>query len=724
MSGKKSFLIVAFALLAAVRLTGECSPTVVVQVPPGACKSGTATVAVAALPGSTFAWIVDGGVIAGDATSDHITIALGTKDKVTASVTVTADGCTSHGDGVIALHDPFAVRASIPPAGLGQSLTIVWDYDNGSPSTQTISGSDFGAVTLPSAARSFTYTPARSGSKQFVIDAVMLTPLPSPIPASIRRRSVAKSPATASACPTVLHTTAPYTVDECLKPSVILDAPSTIVSGTNFQLSVVPQAGAVATWTIFNGSPATATGDSVMVTAGSAGTVEISVRVSRGSCADQADRSIAIIAKPVCSDPKVVVTAGPVSCGTAIVNATFTGTPPFHGMWSDNVPFTAEGMSIARTVTMPGNYSIVTFEDAACAGTASGVAVLPSLHPTATISGKANGCAGVDSVTMRFTGKPPFWGVWSDGSEFQTNEMEIVKPITAAGLLTLAYGYDATECRLDVNGGVQGRSTPKIFKMEQFCEGPDFDNVSLVGATFLGDVASPVTVNWSDGETTTQNGSPVWRVIQPQTTDKTYSVVSAHDAYCSAVFEGPTSITVHASVIPDFQLGIGNLCAGATATASLATPPPPDAQVHWYGENATIVSGQGTSSIQYKAGEIGQMLLGCTFTFTDPERCPTSHRQVVVLNAPPNATMTVSPQQIQAGKTAVITFTASKDVHYWTFDNSLNDSIVLTGTCGSGSPCEALYTSSHGPGKSTITLHATGFCPETKDVSVELNIVP
>jgi hypothetical protein len=67
---------------------------------------------------------------------------------------------------------------------------------------------------------------------------------------------------------------------------------------------------------------------------------------------------------------------------------------------------------------------------------------------------------------------------------------------------------------------------------------------------------------------------------------------------------------------------------------------------------------------------------------------------------------------------------ASKDVHYWSFENSLNDSIVLTGTCGSGYTCQALYTSSHGPGKSTIILHATGFCPETKDVSVDLNIVP
>src|SRR5438067_2436880 len=144
MPGKKSFLTLALFLLATVRLMAECSPTVVVQVPPAACKSGTATVAVAAFPGATYTWTVDGGTIVGDAAADHITIALGTKDKVTASVTVTAGGCISQGSGVIALHDPFAVKASIPSASIGQPLTIVWNYDNGSPSQQKISGSDFG----------------------------------------------------------------------------------------------------------------------------------------------------------------------------------------------------------------------------------------------------------------------------------------------------------------------------------------------------------------------------------------------------------------------------------------------------------------------------------------------------------------------------------------------------------------------------------------------------
>jgi len=303
--------------------------------------------------------------------------------------------------------------------------------------------------------------------------------------------------------------------------------------------------------------------------------------------------------------------------------------------------------------------------------------------------------------------------------------MEIVKPISATGFNTLSYAYDGTDCRMGIVGGVQGRTTP-VIEAYQSCLSPDFDNVVLIAASFRNEWTLPLTVSWDDGVTLSSTaGDPIWRVIQPLQNTTTYKVVSAHDAYCSAVLNVLPAVTVYASPIPDFSLGIGNICTGQTATASLATPPPAGATVHWYGENATIVSGQGTSSIQYKAGDAGTMLLGCTFTFPDAARCPTAHRQAVAVNGDPDATMSLAKPQIHAGETVIITFTMNSNVHYWTFDNSLGDSIALSGNCGANnSPCQAIYTSSHGTGKSTITLHATGFCPETKDVSVDLNIVP
>ncbi|HXH40204.1 MAG TPA: hypothetical protein VNN08_16360, partial [Thermoanaerobaculia bacterium] len=429
MPGKKSFFGFILTSLLTVRLAADCLPAVVVEVPPAACKSGSATAAVVGVPGATYAWTVAGGQIVGDAAGDRITIALGTNATATVSVSMTSGGCVSSGSAVITLHDPFGIRVGAIPTGhASEPLTIVWAYDNGAPAQQTISGGDIGIVTLASDVRSYTYTPLTSGSKQIVFDAGMAMP-PNTPPATSRRRSVAKTPASASSC-ALVHTSMPYTVSECIEPAVVIDAPDSVLTGTTFQLNVRPQPGAVATWTILNGSPATATGESVMVTAGSSGNVDVSVRLTRGTCAGHLDRSIAITAQPVCNNPTATVSAGPVSCGTGIVNAVFTGTPPFQGVWSDGVPFSSNATALARTVTFPGNYSILTFVDAACSGTSSGVAVLPALRPTATVVGKANSCVGADTFTVQFAGKPPFSGCWLDDSCFVTNDMQIVKAVT------------------------------------------------------------------------------------------------------------------------------------------------------------------------------------------------------------------------------------------------------------------------------------------------------
>ncbi len=80
----------------------------------------------------------------------------------------------------------------------------------------------------------------------------------------------------------------------------------------------------------------------------------------------------------------------------------------------------------------------------------------------------------------------------------------------------------------------------------------------------------------------------------------------------------------------------------------------------------------------------------------------------------------------QAGKTLLFSFAVGFSVTSWSFDNSKGDSITQVGPCnadGKGGDCYAQYTSTHGPGQSTITLHAKSACP-TKDVSTVLTILP
>jgi len=724
MSRKTPLLCAALiSLVVTARLAADCSPAVVVLVPATACKSGTATVGVLAVPGASYAWTVTGGQIAGDASGDRITIALGTGATASASVTMTSGTCVSKGSGVIALHDPFAIRVGAIQAGhAGEPLIVAWVYDNGSPAKQTVSTSDSGtAVTLGPDVRSYTYTPQTSGSNEFVIDAVMKTTSIAPPPVS-RQRAVGKSPANASACSTA-HASMPYTVGVCSNPPVAIDGPDSAISETAFSVSVRSQPGAVASWTITNGTPATATGDAVMVTAGSSGSVGLAVRFTRGACMSEAERSIAIVPKPACDNPKATVSSGPLSCGSAIVNATFTGTPPFQGVWSDGVHFETKDTAIARTFTIPGNYSILSFWDSVCLGSASGVAVVPALLPTARItSNGGKNCTYVDSVTVQFTGKPPFWACWTDGSCYQTNQMQTTKLLTAPGTNTIAWGYDGDGCAMTITGAVQASESWRVRLSSQCYWTPD-------GGNFVNLLVSVSTVMWSDGVITygTRYG------LQPaQTTTYTITSIQGGTLLCDPIFDTPRSVTVYPNPVPEFTPPPSDVCSGSTVPLSLATPPPPGTQVTWFvDKGAKILSGQGTNTIQYQAFSMTSCCstadFGCTFKFADPNRCPlTKQGSLRTVPVDPYATMSVDTTgPIHAGKTGLIQYRVGDSLTSWSFDDSMGDAITPVGACSAptGIPCYAQYTSTHGPGQSTITMHAKSACP-TKDVSMVVTILP
>ena len=88
-------------------------------------------------------------------------------------------------------------------------------------------------------------------------------------------------------------------------------------------------------------------------------------------CAN-ATRAITASIAPRCTHPTATVSGGGNGCGSAIVRASFRGTPPFRGKWSDGLPFTTSADELTRTVTADGEYALGSFEDATCAGTVAG----------------------------------------------------------------------------------------------------------------------------------------------------------------------------------------------------------------------------------------------------------------------------------------------------------------------------------------------------------------
>jgi len=91
--------------------------------------------------------------------------------------------------------------------------------------------------------------------------------------------------------------------------------------------------------------------------------------------------------KPPCSSPTATVIGGGTACGSAVIRAEFTGTPPFSGRWSDGATFQTTTSQITRSVSASGTYRIDAFEDAACSGRSFGSATVQILStPSASVA--------------------------------------------------------------------------------------------------------------------------------------------------------------------------------------------------------------------------------------------------------------------------------------------------------------------------------------------------
>jgi hypothetical protein len=82
--------------------------------------------------------------------------------------------------------------------------------------------------------------------------------------------------------------------------------------------------------------------------------------------------------------PTAHVTAGGSACDAVTVTATFMGTPPFTGRWSDVLPFANPLTQIARAMNQSGLYTVIEFTDNHCADEISGSR--PLLHAPTTCS--------------------------------------------------------------------------------------------------------------------------------------------------------------------------------------------------------------------------------------------------------------------------------------------------------------------------------------------------
>jgi hypothetical protein len=153
--------------------TQTCGTTTLISTASVACKGGTSTAMVDAIPGATFEWSGVNVQILNGLGTNVVTLSMGQVANASISVIVhTPDGCTLNGTASIAVRDPFAIATfTVSPSNphLGDTVTVSWTYTTTeSPKTQTLTltapNGTPTVVNVPLANRSYTFVASATGS--------------------------------------------------------------------------------------------------------------------------------------------------------------------------------------------------------------------------------------------------------------------------------------------------------------------------------------------------------------------------------------------------------------------------------------------------------------------------------------------------------------------------------------------------------------------------------
>jgi hypothetical protein len=577
--------------------------TFAVEAPLFACAGATATVVVPGQPGATYAWSVDGATIVSGHGTNQLVLTIGEGPAARVSATVTG-ACTSTSEAVIAVRKPLAVEKLDVPATASASgpVTVKWSYAAGlAPASQLLTGDAFEApVTLAADARSYTWTPSAAGVRNVELQASYA---PSIVTKPVgRRRATAKTRASATACPSA-RASAQIDFRGCGTRTITVNAPDSVEAGETFIATVALRGGESAKWTVTQGSIVSgANSDTVTVKAAETGDISLKLSVtSAPDCVTSVFTRIAIGPRAVCSTaaPAASLSVEKQSCNGATVKATFQGTPPFSGMWTDGTTFQTSSATLTHDFTTPGTYSLRNFRDGLCAGSVTAPVRVAVFPPTVSLA--SNGSCPGSKVTATFTGTPPFEGRWTDGKWFTTNEMSLERTVDGSVAIDAFHDAACPTVRRESNL-ITIAPRPTAWLLEH-------DYCTTSNTTYLPvriqDGTPPFAVHWSDGVVSTESlGVPgtIYRIATPKGFEQTVSIVRVTTAGCDAAIIGSPSAVISYHPTPAIDRAKSDLvgCTGKPQKIVL-TPDAlhPDVQLHWTVEEGTILSGQGTREMTF-----------------------------------------------------------------------------------------------------------------------------
>lgn len=230
----------------------------------------------------------------------------------------------------------------------------------------------------------------------------------------------------------------------------------------------------------------------------------------------------------------------------------------------------------------------------------------------------------------------------------------------------------------------------------------------------------PFSGTWSNGETFASDYPGAF--LHP-TTGGTYTLIEFSDANGPGTVTGSATFDFVALPRPAFTFDTTSACPGSIITATLTTPLPEGATATWWIDGGTIVSGQGSGSIQIEAGT--SWVFG-TVRLTAPGACsPQSDGQYVAVSS---AATVQQPRfdlyGVYAGSSTQFNVYLDPAVETWAFENSMGDLMEIVGPAPYPGAYTIRYTSTHGVGSSAIRIYGTTACGAPFETTNVMQILP
>ncbi|HEY2094264.1 MAG TPA: hypothetical protein VGJ81_20540, partial [Thermoanaerobaculia bacterium] len=450
------------------------------------------------------------------------------------------------------------------------------------------------------------------------------------------------------------------------------------------------------TWTIEHGAITSSANTQNVYFAGDgsgiAPVLHVTVQDDRGCTAENsATVAIRTIDKPA------VTTGGPTTfCNGGEV--TLTAPSGFMSyLWSNGQ--TTQSIFVGAS----GSYTVTVTDAGGCSATSDLTAVTVFALPTPTISasGPTTFCAG-GSVTLTASSASSY--LWSNGATTQAITVNASGNYSVT--VTDPNGCSGTSAATSVV--VNSLAAPVItFDVPSFC--PETSVVATVPAGYASYAWSASAGLERSGETTN-----TFTVGKAGSTDLTVSVTVTDSNGCSAT--SSAIISPRNFPTPTIGLDATRTCLNGVVHATASDGPYND--YHWSVDNATIISGDGTSQITFSPTGPGLITIHLAAYGTD--RCFAFADAVSVTVDVPDTTITASgPTTFCAGGSVTLT-APSYATYLWsngattqaiTVNSSGNYSVTVTDANGcSGTSAATGVTVNPLPTPAISSSGATTFC--------------